>query len=454
VLLVAVAAAGQIEVGGSAIPTLRFGDVEYVPLYRVVAAAGGRYWRVAERFVVVVPGDSATSDSGAECVFTADSTSVLYRNRRIAMPAACRLEEDQLLIPAVAAVGLFAERQGPRLEAVETDQRGETLLVRLRINGRAVGDAVKYVGTVRSSLEFRLCIAAGCDSLVERQLRLLSLTGGGLLRWVGRDSGVGTVLLFSFRCPALQRVSHIRTGLELAVWARPERRVARIVLDPGHGGIDPGALGRRGTREKNLNLDIARRLKKKLEALGLQVVMTRDSDCAVALAERARLANASKADLFISVHTNWAPNRAACGFETYFLSEAKTDWERAVAARENAALEFDLPDSSAGAADQLGLILADLAQNEYLTESSELAARVHEAVLPAARVKDRGVRQANFYVLRNNYMPAVLVECGFLSNRAEEKLLRTGEQRERFASGIAAGVEAFVQAYELRANGR
>ena len=237
------------------------------------------------------------------------------------------------------------------------------------------------------------------------------------------------------------------------MWTRPERAIKRIVLDPGHGGQDPGALGRRGTREKVVVIDVARRLKKKLEKQGFEVIMARDSDQFVSLADRSKCGNSHKADLFVSIHANWSPNRAACGLETYFLSEAKTDWERAVAARENASSQAGDSGSVLDAGGDVGLILADLAQNEYLVESSELAGWIQEKTVSYARIKDRGVRQANFYVLRNNFMPAVLVECGFLSNRSEEKLLREDDHRERLAEGISRGIVEFAKPYATGTNG-
>jgi len=274
-----------------------------------------------------------------------------------------------------------------------------------------------------------------------------------MLKTVTLDSGSGASLGFVFRQPAAERLTVLPDRVELRVWPRPDRAIKRLVLDPGHGGEDPGALGRNGTREKVVAMDVALRLKKKLEKQGFEVILARDTDKFVSLAERSKCGNNRKADLFISIHANSSANRAACGLETYFLSEAKTDWERVVAARENAA--FDTGESSAGlsADGDVGLILADLAQNEYLLESSELAARIQETTVPYARIKDRGVKQANFYVLRNGFMPAVLIECGFLSNKSEEKLLRQPEHRERLAEGICRGIVEFAKLHGPKADG-
>jgi N-acetylmuramoyl-L-alanine amidase len=264
----------------------------------------------------------------------------------------------------------------------------------------------------------------------------------------------GAELVFTFR-QAAQASAVVRgDAIELRAWPRPERRVRTIVLDAGHGGKDPGAIGRvRRTEEKGLALDLARRVKTRLESAGYAVLMTRDSDSCVTLAERSQLANRSHADLFVSIHLNCAPNRGACGLETFFLSEAKTDWERAVAARENAELDSSPTGNGGYGPGDLGLILADLAQNEFLHESSELAACIQGATVAGARVKDRGVRQANFYVLRNDFMPAVLVECGFLSNKSEEKLLRQPQHREKLADGIFRGIQSYSGGFARRANG-
>jgi len=440
-----------IEIAGVQIPVRKVGDVSYVGLYQVVQAYGGRYWRVNDRFVAVLPAD--TVSMWPEYVFIADSAVVLHAGRRIGLSTAPYVEEGQLYIPALVLSGLLPAPRVPVLRTLETARRGDTVKVIVSVGGVPAGESLGFRVETLSSLEYRLMLGARCDSGFGRQVALLSLTGGcGLLREVRIDSGAGTNLLFMFRRPATGSVEVKSGQVRLAFKPRPERRIRRIVLDPGHGGPDPGAVGRQGTQEKAIVLDLAKRLKRRLEEKGFEVKLTRDSDVHVPLVERCRMANGVKPDMFISVHANAAPNRDACGFEVYFLSEAKTDWDRAVAARENAAFAEELPDSSL-VKDALGLILADLAQNEFLVESSELAAAIQDKAVRAGRVKDRGVRQANFHVLRNNYMPAVLVECGFLTNRSEEKLLRQGEHREKLARGIAEGVVEFARAYERRLNG-
>ncbi len=449
-LAAGLANARTVDIAGARIETTILGKTECVPLSAVAAVLNGRFWRVDDRFVMVLSGDS--TKPGPEYVLRADSIHALCDGRRVELPAAPVVDGDRLYLPVVALADLFPSTQVPQLQGLETVRQGDTVVFTLGAECRS-GEKLTGFGDSKSSLEYRLVIGARRDSGFGPQVAILSLTPPGILKSVALDSGTGTALNFSFRQPAAERLTVLSDHMDLRVWPRPERAIKRIVLDPGHGGEDPGALGRRGTREKVVAIDVTRRLKKKLEKQGFEVILARDSDRFVSLADRSKCGNGRKADLFVSIHANSSPNRAACGLETYFLSEAKTDWERAVAARENAAFETGDSNAAPNAGGDVGLILADLAQNEYLVESSELAARIQQKTVPYARIKDRGVRQANFYVLRNNFMPAVLVECGFLSNKSEEKLLRQFDHRERLAEGISRGIVEFAKLYSPRTNG-
>jgi len=439
-----VADARSIEVQGKSVPVTSIKGVDYVSVTDLVNALSGRSWRVGARLIIVVP-DRDTTRPAVEYVFRADSASVLCDAGRIVLPAAPVVQDSEVFVPAAALGELFPAVAVPVVQSLEPAQRGDTLILFLRVRKPHARDSLAAVGESRSSLEYRLSAGARVDSAALAQARLGAITGPGLLKSIGLQ---GPTLVFGFRRPASVAYSVKPDGIELRAWPRPERRIQKIVLDAGHGGKDPGAVGRgKGTEEKGLTLDIVQRLKTRLEKQGYSVTLTRDSDGYVSLGDRSKLANRSRADLFISVHVNSAPNREACGLETYFLSEAKTDWERAVAARENADIDSGPGGNGFGPGD-LGLILADLAQNEYLHESSELAGQIQTEAASCARIKDRGVRQANFYVLRNDFMPAVLVECGFLSNKSEEKLLRQPQHREKLAEGIFRGVNAFCSSYQ------
>ena len=221
--------------------------------------------------------------------------------------------------------------------------------------------------------------------------------------------------------------------------------VRRIVVDAGHGGKDPGARGVcRSAREKDVTLSLARRLKKKLEArLGAEVVMTRDKDTFLTLEERTAMANTEEADLFISLHVNAHRNREAYGIETYFLNLATDEESIRVAAMENATSTKNISD--------LQTILMDLMQNAKINESSRLAGYVQANMVGLlkkhySRVRDKGVKQAPFYVLLGAQMPAILVETSFISNPREcQRLLDPGYQ-ERICDGIALGIERYIEA--------
>jgi N-acetylmuramoyl-L-alanine amidase len=219
--------------------------------------------------------------------------------------------------------------------------------------------------------------------------------------------------------------------------------VRRIVIDPGHGGRDFGAPGYlKGVHEKNIVLKIARRLAKKIrEKLRCEVVMTRTSDRYLTLEERTAFANTNNADLFISIHTNAARNRRAYGIETYFLNLATDDDAILVAARENATSTKNISD--------LQTILSDLMQNSKINESSRLAAHVQRCMCKDlrrsySRIKNKGVKQAPFYVLLGAQMPAILIETAFISNSRDCKRLVNSKYQDRMCDAITNGIREYI----------
>ncbi|MGC3998164.1 MAG: N-acetylmuramoyl-L-alanine amidase [Anaeromyxobacter sp.] len=220
-----------------------------------------------------------------------------------------------------------------------------------------------------------------------------------------------------------------------------------VVIDPGHGGPQDGAVAPDGvTCEKDLTLEIARRVAAALKKQGGRVILTRTGDIEVPLANRAAIANAIRADLFVSIHLNSMPTAEArertSGVETYFLSADASDGHaNAVAARENADRIAGEPEPDP--ADPVGAILDDLEDAESLSGSSRLAYAVHERLVATLGTEDRGVKQAPFYVLAGARMPAVLLEVGFISHQADAARLRTPEYQEQIAGAIADGVKAF-----------
>ncbi len=224
--------------------------------------------------------------------------------------------------------------------------------------------------------------------------------------------------------------------------------IKTIIIDAGHGGKDPGAIGPTGLKEKVVTLDIASRLKQLITSnmKDIKVIMIRDKDIYVSLQERTMLANKYPDAIFISIHCNASYNKQAKGAETYFLSTAKTDWQRAVEARENASLAFDIKTEDK---EGLDFILWDLAQNEFLSESSHIAELIQKQF--ESNTKNcRGLNQAGFYVLKGNYMPAVLVETAFISNPEEEKMLKTSDFRQKLANNIYKGIVKYINDYEKK----
>ncbi len=241
--------------------------------------------------------------------------------------------------------------------------------------------------------------------------------------------------------------------------AHKQQRV--VVVDAGHGGPDNGMTGpiAGGPRiyEKNVTLAVAKRLGEELRERGVGVVFTRTSDTLIALSDRGRLANQAEGDLFISIHVNaanmrWKDPGAARGFETYFLSEARTEDARRVEQMENEAVRFE-SGRAVSRDDPLGFILSDMAQNEHLRESSELAAIIQRRLRDVEPGPDRGVKQAGFRVLVTAYMPAVLVEIGFGTNRSEAEFLSSPESQRQIATAIADAAIEYLQRYERRVSG-
>ena len=234
-----------------------------------------------------------------------------------------------------------------------------------------------------------------------------------------------------------------------AVARAPATRV--VVIDPGHGGRDPGRIGPGGIREKDVTLSISKRLASMLTERGYEVHLTRTTDAYVSLPERPRLANDWKGDrpvaVFLSIHANAARAASAHGFETFFLSDARTADERRVAEMENESIRFD---DHAPAMEEQGLnqILGTLRSDFLMRASHDLAAVVQENIATFHPGPNRGVKRAGFHVLIGTIMPAVLIETAFISNRDEARLLASTSFQQKVARGIANSVDEFFMANE------
>jgi N-acetylmuramoyl-L-alanine amidase len=283
---------------------------------------------------------------------------------------------------------------------------------------------------------------------------------------LGEARGAAALRLEFERAPAARKVFRLedpprvvldfqrsapRPAAPRAGGAGPEP-LRTIVIDAGHGGHDTGALGPGGLQEKEITLDVARRVAALLpDEAGVRVVLTRSRDQFIELRERTALANRERADLFLSIHVNAASDGTATGTETYFLSNEATDGAaRRAAEYENRLITGD-GSARSGSPDVLRSILWDLAQSDFQQESSRVAEALQNNLDRALRRPSRGVKQAPFYVLGGAAMPAVLVEIGFISNPQEEQRLRDDGYRDRIARALVAGVAAYKRSYEQRA---
>lgn len=224
----------------------------------------------------------------------------------------------------------------------------------------------------------------------------------------------------------------------------------RVVLDPGHGGRDPGAIGPGGLREKDVALSVALRLRALLEAQGVEVIMTRRDDRFISLEARSALANRSGADLFLSIHCNACRSPATSGVETFALTPEMGDAKRAW----SAARRYRPSDLVPGALDSLSPAAERAVFRAHLDEqrrrSLELAAGLQAELAASLDEEDRGVKLRNFSVLRETYIPAALVEVGFISHRPTESRLRSAARRQRIAEALAAGLGRYSWAQAAR----
>ena len=224
-----------------------------------------------------------------------------------------------------------------------------------------------------------------------------------------------------------------------------------VVIDAGHGGNDAGAIGLvKGVQEKNLNLSVAKQLAAKICATypEVKVVLTRETDVFLPLQQRADIVNKNHADLFISIHTNAAENRKACGAETFILGTDRMEDNLDVAMRENAVMKLEADQTVYQGFDPNSIesyIIFELMQNQYMDRSLEFAELVQNQFVGTLQRANRGVRQAAFWVLLKSACPSVLVEMGFVSNAEEEKWLASEEGKKGIVNGIFNAFENYYK---------
>ena len=447
---------------------VRIDGVAYLPLEQLADALGARVRRFPLKKKVELRAGAHT------LVFTWLSSVVSADHVTYRMPLEARLRGGLLHVPQSGVLPLLEQVLGVHLLAGRPAARPpapvQPILVDMQVEHK--GDRTRLVLRADGDLaRDRIVLEPGDDagmSLLVRGVGLppegvASCRAAGHIREVSAiplEDGV-RIRIRSAGGPVRRdlQVSGDQVVLSLDAVRQPEAdpglwTIDTIVIDPGHGGKDPGAVGRGGAREKDIVLRVAKRLKPLLEKrLHLRVVLTRTGDVFVPLRERSRIAIRGGGRLFVSLHCNASKNRRSRGAEVYFLSDAKTAEAAEVAERENAVLRFEEEgDGAPGEADaELRSIEFGLLSTQFLKESQDLSACVRtEIAQTVTDLEDRGVKQANFYVMRGTMgaMPSLLIEMGFLSNPAEEKLLRSTAFQKGVAEAVFRGIRTFIHRYD------
>ena len=456
----------------------------------VVEQAGGAYLGVSEiaRLLrlerVVEPGqDKVTLRTQSHYVeVIVGGTVWVTDGEAVKVSAEAHREGDDVIVSLADAEGILAQAFG---KSLRWDAERRRLLVGLpapNIIDLAVESAPEMVtATILTVGLPKYDMVPRADNKVEILVRggvysraLGFKADGGLLEDVAvrqEADGARFTLTLGAGSPAYRVYPRWSPdGIVIRVWMRvageipeprlkPPRRLAFeerfsaeravldvVVIDPGHGGTNRGSIGSTGFLEKEFNLALARRLRAALEAQGITVIMTRNDDVSVPIETRTEVANSTGADLLVSLHANGFASSSAKGFEVYFLSPAVDEEARYVAAVENAAIEpvAILPEAS----DEVAFILWDTAQNEFVAESSYLAQMVNEEMARVISIPNRGVKQADFSVLKGAYLPGILIETAFITNPQEEAMLRDGDFQGRVAGAVATAVARFKQEYK------
>lgn len=312
------------------------------------------------------------------------------------------------------------------------------------LGGKVDTSALKQaqrIGLVDSVFTIQYATAAQVTLLLTREI------DKPLIEYMQDTKTVIVALRIKKVVPPVKKIVPIRSGAA--------KRGLIIVIDPGHGGKDPGAIGASGVREKDVVLRIALGLREKLKnTKNIKIYMTRDTDVFIPLADRTKFANRKKANLFISIHADAISGdkkrkKSIKGYKIYFLSQAKNEEDKLVAMRENAVIKLEERPQNYSA---LQNVLIEMAGNEYLRESQDLCILLEQKFEGALSKKitklHRGIGQANFWVLNGAYMPSILIETGFLSHPLEEKMLNTKSFQTDMAAAICSAVVSFTEKYE------
>jgi len=460
-------------VAPAGLPTVSHEGRDYIELARAADALKTRLEATPESTQALL------RPNGHVITVTRNWSRILVDGKPLALEAPVRVRSGVWLVPenflalvlprvqpgAAASPPTTAPSAAPRASAA-----GSITLEELRF--RSYPSFTRIVLETSSPLTARIETGAG----KEARVRLVGLAADARTEDVG-DGFIEQARLERAGADALLRVVFEGVGGEVktSTLADPPRLVVDflrpvdaapsrdrrdaptplrvLVLDAGHGGHDTGAVGPAGLQEKDLVLDVTRRVARLVEdRLSVKVLLSRDGDYFVPLRDRTSFANKERADLFVSIHANAHREVASAGVETYFLSSEATDsGARQVAALENSVVQLEKTPARSSRFDVVKAILWDLAQSEFQLESSRLAEVVQDSMTQSLRIPNRGVKQAGFYVLGGAAMPAVLIEIGFVTNPQEEKRLKESKYRDEIARAIYAGLAEYKKKYDARA---
>ena len=426
----------------------------------------GRFWRTDVRKLVLrVDDQRITFTVGARSVVGGNETillrqPVIYFEGEPWIPMEFlssvlpRLSDRQASVDGSSKVIAIGERR-LNVSGMDVRNEGDQTVLRIHLDSalafrvddsRVRNLVIKLYGGALNPTQILMNTPRGLiDAVRGRQADGFALVEVDLSQLASRyqsltEDGGKTILLRIDQAPVTMIPEPEPRGAHVVQTLPPEKRgrevqVRRVVIDAGHGGGDLGAEGLNGLREKDVTLAVARKLEEILERRhDIEVILTRTGDESIGLIERTEAANRYSADLFISLHCNAWPSRAAQGVETYFLSPAKTEWDADVARKENAGV---------GAAEDLDFILWDLVQNAYIQESATLAEEVQERLAADLGLVNRGVKQAGFRVLVGAFMPAILVELGFVTNSRDAAKLADPDFQEAAAEAMAEAIVEF-----------
>ena len=415
--------------------------------------------------------------AGRKIKISGNSSYIMIDDKPYQMPQITRVESNDLYVPAEDFLGIL---KATILPGINFDSRKEFLdidIIRFNITGIHID--VKSNGTIIRLTTKKPFSERNISSFINKHgwyyltvagamVDTTTLNAGlsrGVVRRIESDQ-IGKTAQVAFKL-GKEVISHewyqsldpneivitLRTPLgkmdEYIEDVKDRWRLDTVVLDAGHGGKDPGSQGKYGTKEKDVVLDITKRVGRLLEKnAGIKVVYTRDEDVFIGLIDRTKMANDANGKLFVSVHANSNKNRKIQGFATYLLRPGKSEDAIEVASRENAVIKLE---EKTGQYDNLtgeNLIMATMAQSMFMKESEDLAAIIQMELDKRLNTPNRGVKQAGFYVLIGASMPNVLVEVGYLSNPAEEKKLKQAVHKQRIAESIYEGIKHFKYSRE------